>query len=121
MDKKELGNFGENVVAYYLEKKGYKILARNFTVKGGEIDIIASKDDIIAFVEVKTRAPDPLVNGFEAVNYAKKRRIIRTSEKYSRRFPHDLQPRFDIVWVTVSGRKVVDFRYIDNAFDCSSR
>ena len=121
MDKKELGNFGENVVAYYLEKKGYKILKRNFTVKGGEIDIIASKDGIIAFVEVKTRAPDPLVNGFEAVTYAKKRRIIRTSEKYSCFFPHDLQPRFDIVWVTVSGRKVVDFRYIDNAFDCSGR
>ena len=121
MDKKELGNFGENAVAFYLEKKGYKILARNFTVKGGEIDIIASKDDIIAFVEVKTRAPDPLVNGFEAVTAAKKRRIIRTSEKYSYMFPHDLQPRFDIVWVTVSGRKVIGFDYIDNAFDASKK
>ncbi|MCH5193086.1 MAG: YraN family protein [Oscillospiraceae bacterium] len=121
MDKKELGDFGEKAVAYYLEKKGYRILKRNFTVKGGEIDIIASKDGIIAFVEVKTRAPDPLVNGFEAVTAAKKRRIIRTSEKYSYRFPHDLQPRFDIVWVTVSGRKVTGFNYIENAFDYSSR
>ena len=121
MDKKELGYFGEKVVAYYLEKKGYRILKRNFTVKGGEIDIIASKDGIIAFVEVKTRAPDPMVNGFEAVTAAKKRRIIRTSERYSYRFPHDLQPRFDIVWVTVSGRKVTGFNYIENAFDYSSR
>ena len=51
MDKKELGYFGEKVVAYYLEKKGYAILKRNFCIKGGEIDIIAQKDDIIAFKE----------------------------------------------------------------------
>ena len=46
MDKKELGYFGEKVTAYYLEKKGYKILRRNFCVKGGEIDIIAEKDGV---------------------------------------------------------------------------
>ncbi|MBP1560816.1 MAG: YraN family protein [Oscillospiraceae bacterium] len=119
MDKKELGYFGEKVTAYYLEKKGYKILRRNFCVKGGEIDIIAEKDGIIAFVEVKTRAPDPLVNGFEAVTAAKKRLIVKTSEAYSYRFPHDLQPRFDVVCVTVSDKKVVGFQYIENAFDAS--
>lgn len=119
MDKKELGYFGEKVVAYYLQKKGYKILRRNYTVKGGEIDIIAEKDGMIAFVEVKTRSPDPLVNGLEAVTKAKQRRIIRTSEQYSYRNPHDLQPRFDIAWVTVRDRKVVGFQYIENAFDAS--
>lgn len=119
MDKKELGYFGEKVTAYYLEKKGYKILKRNFCIKGGEIDIIAEKDGIIAFVEVKTRMPEPLVNGFEAVNQKKQRLIIKTSEEYLYRNPHDLQPRFDVVWVTVSDRKVVGFQYIENAFDAS--
>ena len=119
MDRKELGDFGEKVTAYYLEKKGYSILKRNFRIKGGEIDIIAEKDGIIAFTEVKTRAPDPLVNGFEAVTAAKKKRIIRASEEYSVRYPHDFQPRFDVVWVTVSGGKVTDFQYIENAFDAS--
>ncbi|MGN0675443.1 MAG: YraN family protein [Oscillospiraceae bacterium] len=119
MDKKELGYFGEKVTTYYLEKKGYKILRRNFCIKGGEIDIIAEKDGIIAFVEVKTRSPEPLVNGFEAISASKRRLIIKTSEEYSFRFPHDLQPRFDVVWVTVSDRKVVGFQYIENAFDAS--
>ncbi len=119
MDREELGKFGENVTAYYLEKKGYKILRRNFRVKGGEIDIIAEKDGIIAFVEVKTRMPDPLVNGLEAVTKAKMKMMIRTSEAYSYKFPHDLQPRFDVVWLTVSGRKVIGFQYIENAFDAS--
>ncbi|MDE7279989.1 MAG: YraN family protein, partial [Oscillospiraceae bacterium] len=100
MDRQELGKFGENAVAYYLEKKGYRIVRRNYRVTGGELDIIAEKDGVIAFVEVKTRAPEPLVNGLEAVTAAKKKMMIRTSEEYSYRFPHDLQPRFDVVWVT---------------------
>ncbi|MDE6763410.1 MAG: YraN family protein [Oscillospiraceae bacterium] len=119
MDRQELGKFGENAVAYYLEKKGYRIVRRNYRVKGGELDIIAEKDGVIAFVEVKTRAPEPLVNGLEAVTAAKKKMMIRTSEEYSYRFPHDLQPRFDVVWVTVADRKVVGFRYVENAFDAS--
>lgn len=119
MDRQELGRFGENAAAYYLEKKGYRIVRRNYRVKGGELDIIAEKDGIIAFVEVKTRAPEPLVNGLEAVTAAKKKMMIRTSEEYSYRFPHDSQPRFDVVWVTVSDRKVVGFRYVENAFDAS--
>lgn len=120
MDRKELGYLGERVTAYYLEKKGYKILRRNYTVKGGEIDIIAEKDGIIAFVEVKTRTPDPLVNGFEAVTKSKKRLIIRAAEEYSYRNPHELQPRFDAVWVTIDGKRVADFQYIENAFDAST-
>ncbi|MCM1023792.1 MAG: YraN family protein [Prevotella sp.] len=119
MDRQEMGRFGENAAAYYLEKKGYRILGRNYRIKGGEIDIIAEKDGVIAFVEVKTRAPEPLVNGLEAVTAAKKKMMIRTSEAYMYRFPNDLQPRFDVVWVTVSDRKVVGFRYVENAFDAS--
>ena len=119
MDKKELGYFGEKVVAYYLERKGYRILKRNFCIRGGEIDIIAQKGDIIAFVEVKTRAPEPLVNGLEAVTKTKKKLIIKTSEEYSYKYPHDWQPRFDVVGVTVDNRKVVGFNYVENAFDAS--
>ena len=119
MTAKELGNYGEKIAALYLEKKGYHILARNFCVKGGEIDIIAEKDGFIAFVEVKTRTPDYLVGGLEAVNYRKRRLIIRTSEQYSIIHPHDLQPRFDIVEIIIDGRKVVGFNYIENAFDAS--
>lgn len=119
MTAKELGEFGEKVAAYYLEKKGYKILKRNFRIKGGEIDIIAEKGDIIAFVEVKTRTPDFIESGFDAVTLRKKRLIIRASQIYSVKFPHDLQPRFDVVQIIADGRKIVGFNYIENAFDAS--
>ena len=110
---------GEDFAAKYLEEKGYEIIERNFNPRLGEIDIIAKDGRYIAFVEVKTRAPDPLVNGFEAVTKSKKKLIIKTSEEYSYRNPHDFQPRFDVAWVTVDNRKVVGFNYIENAFDAS--
>ncbi len=119
MTAKELGAYGEKIAAVYLEKKGYTILKRNFRIRGGEIDIIARMGDIIAFVEVKTRTPDYMVGGLEAVNKRKRRLIIKTAEQYSFKYPHELQPRFDIVEIIVDGKKVVGFNYIENAFDAS--
>ncbi len=119
MTAKELGEFGEKVVAFYLEKKGYNILKRNFRIKGGEIDIISKKDGIIAFVEVKTRTPDFIESGFDAVTLRKKRLIIRASQIYSVKYPHELQPRFDVVQIIADGKKIVGFNYIENAFDAS--
>jgi putative endonuclease len=119
MTNKEVGFLGEKIAALYLEKKGYTIMKRNFTVKGGEIDIIAKKDGFIAFVEVKTRSADFMSDGFSAVTEKKRRLIIRASEIYSLRYPHDLQPRFDVVQIILDGKKVIGFNYVENAFDAS--
>lgn len=51
----EMGRRGETAVCSYLMERGYKILTRNYRIRGGEIDIIAQKEEILAFVEVKTR------------------------------------------------------------------
>lgn len=114
--KSETGKLGEELTAYYLERSGYKILRRNFRVRGGEIDIIASKDDTIAFVEVKTRDIAALETGVEAVTSRKRSLVIKAAREYSYKNPHELQPRFDISEVTVKDGKVVKFRYFDNAF-----
>ena len=55
MKNKKTGNFGELLATLYLKLKGYEILERNFSVRGGEIDIIASKKNEISIIEVKTR------------------------------------------------------------------
>lgn len=119
MTAKELGAYGERITAEYLEKNGYVILKRNFCVRGGEIDIIAQKGEFIAFVEVKTRAPDYMSGGFEAVNKRKQRLIIKAAEQYSYKYPHELQPRFDVAELIIDGYKLVGFDYIENAFDAS--
>ncbi len=78
-----LGYRGESYAAEYLSRKGYEILERNFTVKEGEIDIIAKKEKEIIFVEVKSRktlTPDYLPQ--EAVTKRKQNRIIAAAKAY---------------------------------------
>ena len=99
MTKSEIGKLGEDSVCSYLTEHGYTIAARNYRIKGGEIDIIACNGDYIAFVEVKTRKKDSLVSGFEAVNKRKRGLIIRTAADYCIKHPTVLQPRFDVAEV----------------------
>ena len=55
MDVRHLGEFGEERAVRFLRRKGYRIVERNYRCRQGEIDIIARKRDILAFVEVKLR------------------------------------------------------------------
>lgn len=116
MTKKEIGNLGEDYTAKYLESKGCEILARNFTVKGGELDIVAKKGDVIHIVEVKSRMHDPLVSGSAAITIAKQKCIIRATNEFIRRFEVDCSCIFDVALVEVSNGRVTDFSYIQRAF-----
>ncbi len=116
MTTREIGNIGENYTAKFLEKNGCEILKRNFTIKGGEIDIVAKKGDIIHFVEVKTRKPNPLVTGDEAIRPEKIKHIIKTAKVYVNRFNIDCSCVFDVAVVEVTGTKVTGFKYIQRAF-----
>lgn len=119
MNNKELGYLGEKAVCQYLSGKGYKITKRNYCIRGGEIDIIAEKDDIIAFVEVKTRQINNLAGGFEAVTKSKQRFIIKTAAEYMVKFQVELQPRFDVAEILVENNVPSKIHYIENAFDTS--
>ena len=118
--RSETGRLGEELTAYYLQRSGYEIIRRNFRIKGGEIDIIARKDDIIAFVEVKTRDISALESGAEAVKSRKRSLIINAAREYSYRYPHEMQPRFDVAEVTVREGRAVGLKYFDNAFCAES-
>ena len=117
MTKSEIGKLGEESVCAYLIRRGYKIAARNYRIKGGEIDIIAENGDYIAFVEVKSRKPDSMVSGFEAVNKRKRGLIIKTAADYCCKHPNMLQPRFDVAQVIIADGKVLSIDYINNAYD----
>jgi putative endonuclease len=117
MTKSETGKLGEESVCRYLTERGYRIAARNYRIKGGEIDIIAENGDYLAFVEVKARRPDSLVTGFEAVNKRKRGLIIKTAADYCCKHPSILQPRFDVAQVIIREGKVLSIDYISNAYD----
>lgn len=74
---KSKGQTGENIALGYLVKKGYTILYHNYHCHWGEIDIIAKKNSTICFIEVKTRTSLNFGKPYEAVNYAKVKKLMR--------------------------------------------
>ncbi|HAE62834.1 MAG TPA: YraN family protein [Eubacteriaceae bacterium] len=79
---RDKGAMGESVAVEYLISKKYRILKTNYRSKAGEIDIIASKEEDVVFVEVKTRSTTKYGNPGEAISKSKKRHIIKTAMFY---------------------------------------
>lgn len=120
--QKLTGDTGEEFVCGELIKNGYEIKARNYRIKGGEIDIIALKDDTLAVVEVKTRKVNSLVSGVEAMTVKKRDCIIKAARRYLFENECELYVRFDVAEVTVTAGenpKVIGMNYYENAFDAT--
>lgn len=81
-NNKKLGSIGEDISANIIREKGFTILQRNFRCKTGEIDIIACDNQIIIFIEVKTRTSKQYGTPEEAVDYRKQRRLKMLAEIY---------------------------------------
>ena len=80
--RKNVGDIGENFAADLLANAGFQIIERNYRTKAGEIDIIAIKNGVLHFVEVKTRNGDQYGYPSEAVTAAKQLRIKKAAEHY---------------------------------------
>lgn len=92
------GTGGEDMAIKYLLSKGYKILARNYKTKIGELDIIAKDKGCIVFVEVKTRKSDYFGLPREAVTYTKQRKIRMVATQYLKTHGGIYQAcRFDVI------------------------
>ena len=102
VNRRRAGGSGENYAALLLAKDGYSIMCRNYTCPSGEVDIIATKQDYICFVEVKLRSISSGVNAAEAVDGEKLRRIAGCIEYFfheyrDNRYASSLRPRVDII------------------------
>ena len=80
--KQVTGKLGEDLATKYLEKIGYKIVARNFRCRQGEIDIIARKSEELVFVEVKARTNLSYGSPAEAVDFAKQKHMEKVAKYY---------------------------------------
>ena len=116
MNKRQIGDRGEAYAARLMEKEGYRIVGRNYTVRGGEIDLIARNDEYLVFCEVKLRDGAALYNAAEAVTREKQRRVIHAAVCYLQKYPTHLQPRFDVVAITAHGGVISRHEWIQNAF-----
>ncbi len=95
----ELGRRGEDAAAALLESEGYRIVARNFRMKSGEIDLIAEKAGIICFVEVKNWSVFGAEDLARAISSRKRRRIVETSKIFLSRNREysSAQVRYDVI------------------------
>ncbi len=116
MNTKQTGEEGENRAAEYLISKGFAIIERNWRTKGGEIDIIAYKNDTIVFVEVKTlpNGTDDMIQ--RELNYQKRQRILKTSKRFllNHRQYSNSYIRYDVIVIDMPGLEPV--YHIENAF-----
>ncbi|MBR6045584.1 MAG: YraN family protein [Ruminococcus sp.] len=119
MNKREIGNAGESAVCAFLTGRGYEIAERNYTVRGGEIDIIASKNGVLVFCEVKLRKEGAAVSGEEAVTPAKQQCLIAAAERYISELDEPMEARFDVAAVEVKKNGKLSLRYYVSAFDAS--
>ena len=112
--KKIIGNIGEEKVAWKYRIKGYKILARNFSCRYGELDIVAQKADTVVIVEVKTRKNADFAQAMEFVDYRKQNRIKNTTNIYLQKNNlTEYNIRFDIAEVYTESNTI---NIIENAF-----
>jgi putative endonuclease len=95
----ELGKLGEEIAAVYCRKIGYSIIARHFTSRFGEIDIVAKDGRETVFIEVKTRRGEIYGMPEESVTNIKIRRIIKATEVYMDKFPEIVNYRVDVIVV----------------------
>lgn len=112
-----LGKLGEDIACAYLVRKGYTIVARNEKNLMGEIDIIATKDDVLVFVEVKARESTEFGLPQEAITPQKQYKIQKTATYYLKRkkLLDKVACRYDCVAIIAKGDNF-SINHIENIF-----
>ncbi len=112
----KIGIKGEQIAANFLLNKGYIILHRNWRSGKKEIDIIATKDDMVVIVEIKTRTNFDFGFPEEAVNRNKQKFIKIAAEAFINDNPQFPIVRFDIVSILINGEEVKEIVHFEDAF-----
>ena len=106
-----IGNIGEEAAVQALKKRGYKIIARNYRTKMGEIDIVAKDGEYTVFVEVRLRKRNAFGSPADTIDRRKQQKIIKTAQMYAvKNDIYDTPMRFDAVLINADtdGEKLVN-------------
>ena len=120
MERRELGRWGEEQAARFLRLRGWRIVERNYRCRMGEVDLIAERRGVLAFVEVKLRKDAAFAEAREFVTPAKRERIRTTAALWLAEHETASQPRFDVIEVYAPKGESSLFpkiNHIENAFE----
>lgn len=113
---REFGVAGEQMAAAYLEERGYTILERNDRLHHWEVDIIALKDGVLHFVEVKSRMSESMRRAEAAVDRGKARRLVAVANKYIQSHGRTEPAQIDVIAVVRQG-DTYSIRHTERAVD----
>jgi len=116
------GAAAEERACRHLERSGFTVVERNFRTRGGEIDIVARKGDLLVFLEVRSREVPGFGTPEESVTPAKRRRIVAAARRYLSNVPASSwrEARFDVIAFEGAGNAAV-IRHYPAAFDAGGK
>jgi len=112
----QTGTTGEAMAVKYLTENSFSILQQNWRHSHWEVDIIASKENVLHFIEVKTRRTKKFGHPEEAVSKKKIRNLINASEEYLYQFPQWKRIQFDILSITILKNEPVEYFFIEDVY-----
>jgi putative endonuclease len=119
--RQAFGALGERVAERWLRSKGWKVLQRRFRSGHRDIDLVAEREGMVAFVEVKARRGEAFGDPVEAVHWRKRRELWRSASVWiSRHGRPNESYRFDVIAVLVRGAEV-RIRHVEDAFHGAPR
>lgn len=113
---RKTGNEGEKIAAYFLQKSGYQILEQNYIFDKAEIDIICKKNNILVFVEVKTRKGKQFGMPEQSVTKNKQVLMARAADEFLYQSKHDGDIRYDIISIFLSKESEPEILHLEDAF-----
>ena len=111
----ELGNWGEDMAVDFLVDKGYEIKERNWRFKKAEVDIIATMENTLVAVEVKTRSTDYFGNPQDFIKAKKIKLLVKAVDEYVNRNDLDVEVRFDVIAI-VKTENEIKIEHLEDAF-----
>lgn len=109
------GNDGEQLAVDHLKQEGFIILHRNWRHKNWEVDVIASKNNRLHIIEVKTRSSAIFGHPEEALDDKKMQYLINAAEEYMYQNPQWKQLQFDVLSITIRGKEV-EYYFIEDIY-----
>jgi putative endonuclease len=106
------GDAGEDQALAHLQQQGLVLVERNFSCKGGELDLIMQAGTMLVFVEVRRRAENSFGGAVASITRSKQRRLVVAAQRYLQRYRDPPACRFDVV--AIDGTVIT---WLQNAFD----
>jgi putative endonuclease len=110
------GSLGETMAVAYLIQQGFSLLHQNWRHSHWEVDIIASREKVLHFIEVKTRRTKKFGHPEESVTKSKIRNLINASEEFLYQYPEWKRIQFDILSITLLKNEPAQYFFIEDVY-----